>query len=139
MLSAGRKKLAKRVALGFLCAALTAALASGLSLQGKHYFYCHVMGVVMDDPCAAGAPVDRDVAIREPSSDCCTLGRMPTMPTSALLAALDVPAAALIAILSPPVVVPAPVPAEVRISHRATGPPRAPAVRVHARSMIFLT
>lgn len=139
MLSTRRKKLVKRIALGFLCAALTAAFASGLALQGKHYFYCHVMGVVMDDPCATPAPLNRDVALHEQTSDCCTLGRVPSIPPSGLLAALDVPAASMVAVLSPPPAVPPPAPAEVRIARRATGPPRAPAQRLHALSMIFLT
>ena len=138
MVVAARPALAKRLALGLLCALMTTAFASGLALQGKHYFYCATMGVIVDDPCVDSAPVDRDVALHEAKVDCCRVGRMPNLPASALAAPLDVPAAAFVAVLPPPAVVAPPPAREARILERSTGPPLRD-VRVHALTMVFLT
>ena len=138
MKPARRTELAKRLALALVCAVITSALASALALQGKRYFYCATMGVVVEDPCVTSSSPEPDVALHEAHSDCCLLGHMRNLPQSALSEPLVVPLAAFVALPLPSPLATPPPAREIRIAERSTGPPPA-GDRVHARLMVFLT
>jgi hypothetical protein len=137
MFTRPRRTRAARLAFGVLCAALATALASGLALQGKRYFFCDAMGVTSSDPCSARIAAERDVAVHP--TDCCVVERVPAVPTSVLATATSVPAASVVAVVAPSIAVLPERPSAAQSEQRATGPPRPPPERVHARVMVFLT
>jgi hypothetical protein len=139
MTASSRSAFAKRLALAVLCATLTAAFASGLALQGKHYFYCETMGVLIDDPCVHAQTPHHAATVDEAHFDCCHVGRMPNLPPGAATTPLELPPAAFVAVLAPPPPLVAPPAREASIAERSTGPPPLAASRVHARVMVFLT
>ena len=44
----------RRIATAFSCFVLVFAFASGLLQANTRYFYCESMGMMREDPCAAG-------------------------------------------------------------------------------------
>lgn len=92
---------AKRVSLRQVTAALLGLLVSfsivsSLARAHGRYFYCEAMGLLANDPCAAGrSPIGQDVGsdpeARQSLQDCCDLVIVPSMPESTTTAARAVP------------------------------------------------
>jgi hypothetical protein len=99
-----RRVLPPAVATRASCLLVAIAVLFGIAQAGTRYFCCEALGLSATDPCAQGATrhspcplasFDRD------SVDCCQVLTMRSMPEGARSIVPVVPAAGLLAILSP--------------------------------------
>jgi len=126
------------------CLLVAVTVLFGAVHAGARYFYCEAMGLSTTDPCAQVARERRGsplVSFERKPFDCCEVIRMPSIPEGARSVEPTVPAAAVVAIVAPPVGVMQP---RLRGFHiapegeRWRGPPR-PASERCAQLMVFLT
>jgi hypothetical protein len=136
------RALLRRV-VGFL---LALAVLGGMGQAGVRYFYCEGLGLSMSDPCAAGArgedPPCPLTTVDRPSSDCCTVVTLPSMPDSARVSEHSVQPASVVAVVPAAQLTGDLTQADARSFTRAAirwrAPPRPPG-ELRAQLMVFLT